>query len=167
MQTMASEVEKPAHLRRRPQRRPAVADPGTTLLPFSPGHLAELDLPPLLRPSLRLFAMGYYRGGPALTVVDNGKVATCAGLMIDGSDATAWAFLSLTLRRQAQQRLYRSFRRTLPKLKRCYGLERILAEAHADHLPSRLWLEHLGFRFDGLAPRCPIRGERMLRYLYP
>jgi hypothetical protein len=113
--------------------------------------------------------MAYHRGGPALTLVDdddNGRVVACAGLAITGSEATAWVFLSLSLRSRAQRNLYCSFKRALPALRRCHSLERILAEAHADHLPSRLWLEHLGFRFDGLGPRCPILGERPLRYLY-
>jgi len=166
MQTTASEIRKPVRVRRSPRPQPAVTGQGPTLLPFSPSHLAELELPPLLRPSLRLFAMACHRSGPALTVVDNGEVVACVGLMIDGSEAAAWAFLSLALRRRARQHLYRSFKRALPKLKRCHGLAHIVAEAHPDHLPSRLWLEHLGFRFDGVTPPCPIRGERRLRYLY-
>lgn len=166
MQTTASEIRKPIRVRRSPRPQPAVTGQEPTLLPFSPGHLAELELPPLLSPSLRLFAMAYHRSGPALTLIENGAVVACVGLAITGSEATAWAFLSLALRRRTRQHLHRSISRALPKLKRCHGLAHIAAEADPDHLPSRLWLEHLGFRFDGLNPRCPIRGERMLRYLY-
>jgi RimJ/RimL family protein N-acetyltransferase len=166
MHLSANEAQAIYHGHRRPWPWAEQSTRRADLIPFSPGHLADLDLPPQLRPSLRLFATAWRRAGPALTVLDNGKVVACAGLMIEGSDAMAWAFLSLSLRARARRQLYRSFRRALPKLKRCHGLERITAETHPDHRPSRLWLEHLGFRFDGLGPRCPILGERPLRYLY-
>lgn len=132
---------------------------------FKPNHLADIDPPKLLREPMRRFAMAYRHRGPALTFVEDGRVLGCFGLIIDGREARVWAFLS-SLLRDRPLALHRMVKRTLPKLKRHYGLDSILAEAHPDHRASHCWLERLGFRFDGVAQRCPIVGERHLRYVY-
>ena len=140
--------------------------PQLDLAPFDPAHLAALQVPALLGPSLRLFAMGYHAAGPAVTFMERGRVIGCAGLAIEGSEADAWGFFSAPLSRRALKRLHRSFRRSLPKLKRRHGLDGIRAEVHPDDIFGRRWFEYLDFRFDGVAPPCPLLGERMLRYLY-
>ena len=141
------------------------ASTGSGIVAFAPYHLADIEPPLVLREPMRLFAIAYCPNGPALTFVERGQVMGAAGLAIDGPQAKAWAFLSPPLRNRPQG-LHRSIKRTLPKLKRVYGLESVLAEAHPDHAPSRFWLDRLGFRFDGVGERCPILGERPLRYIY-
>lgn len=136
------------------------------IVPFAPSHLAELEPAPVLRHTLRLFAMSYYRNGPALTFVRGVEVVACVGLAIEGLQAKAWAFLSTPLCRRTLLRLFRAFASALPELKRHYSLDRILVETHPDHTPSRAWLERLGFRIDGFGPRCPLPGQRPLRYVY-
>ncbi|WP_420348618.1 GNAT family N-acetyltransferase [Pelagibius sp.] len=132
---------------------------------FKPSHLADIDPPDLLREPMRRFAMAYCDRGPALTFVEDGRVLGCFGLILDGRQARVWGFLSSLLRGRPAT-LHRMVKGALPKLKRHYGLDMILAEAHPDHAPSWRWLERLGFRFNGVAQRCPIAGERHLRYLY-
>lgn len=168
MQTTASQV--PARRRRKAARKAvrstSTEDAAFDLVPFTLSHLADLDPAPVLRPSLRLFAMAYYRSGPALSLMQGGRVIACIGLAIEGLQAKAWAFLSAPLCRRSRQNLFRAFARALPRVKRSYGLDSILVEAHPDHAPSREWLERLGFRFDGLGPRCAMLNERPLRYVF-
>ncbi|MGD1878335.1 MAG: hypothetical protein ACFB13_12660 [Kiloniellaceae bacterium] len=172
---MTASLAQPRPQERR-RSRPEDRRPGTTgtaggttppgLLPFDLAHLADLEPPPLLRGSLRLFAIGYRAAGPALTFVERDRIIGCAGLTIEGSEARAWGFFSAPLSRRALKRLHRSFRRSLPKLKRLHSLTGIRAEVHPDDIFGRRWLVYLGFRFDGVAAPCPFLGERMLRYLY-
>lgn len=164
MQTTASQV--PTRRWRNTVKSTAAQPAALGLVPFARSHLAELEPAPMLRRSLRLFAMAYYRNGPALTLLWGSEVVACVGLAIEGLQARAWGFLSAPLCRRARQSLFHAFARALPRLKRHYGLDSILVEAHPDHAPSREWLERLGFRFDGLSPRCPLLGERLLRYVY-
>ncbi len=164
MQTTESQV--PTGQRRKAAQSAAAAGAALGLVPFSNTHLAELEPAPMLRRSLQRFAMAYYRNGPALTLLWSGEVVACVGLVIEGLQAKAWAFLSAPLCRRTRQSLFRAFARALPRLIRHYGLHSIVVEAHPDHAPSREWLERLGFRFDGLGPPCPLRGERQLRYVY-
>lgn len=100
------------------------------LAPFQVAHLAALEAPALLRPALRLFATGYHQAGPALTFVEHDRIVGCAGLMIEGSEALAWAFFSAPLNRRSLKRLHRSFRRSLPKLKRLHGFGVIRTDVH-------------------------------------
>jgi len=171
MQTTASQLPTRSRrtLRGRPRpnasRRPDVPAP-FGLAPFEVAHLAALEPPALLRPSLRLFAMGYRTAGPALTFVERGRIIGCAGLVAEGPEALAWAFFSAPLSRRSLKRLHRSFRRVLPKLKRQHDLSAIRAEIHPDDIFGRRWVAYLGFRFDGVAAPNPLLGERMLRYLY-
>ena len=164
MQTTASQVPTPR--RRKAPKIELNGGAALGLVPFALSHLADLEPAPVLRRSLRLFAMAYHRGGPALSLVWGGEVVACVGLVIEGLQARAWAFLSAPLCRRTRQSLFRAFARALPRLKRHYGLDSILVEAHPDHAPSREGLERLGFPFDGLGPRCPQLGERLLRYVY-
>lgn len=128
----------------RPRRsRPAqaISQPVTPapfdLAPFEPAHLAALQVPALLRPMLHVFAIGYRASGPALTFVERDRFIGCAGLMIEGSEARAWGFFTAPLSRRALKRLHRSFRRSLPKLKRLHGLGAIQAEVHPDDIFGR------------------------------
>ncbi len=135
------------------------------LIAFRPSHLADIDPPRLFREPMRRFALAYCESGPALTFVENSRVLGCSGLVIENGEARVWAFFSSLFRAQPQA-LHRDLKRSLPRVKRHYGLEHILPEVHPDHRPSRHWLEKLGFRFDGVGRRCPVSGERPLRYVY-
>ncbi|MEO3429729.1 hypothetical protein AAFN88_12765 [Pelagibius sp. CAU 1746] len=168
MQTTASQVPASQGVarRRRTAIRPAPAGKVLGLLPFALSDLADLRPEPMLRRSLLRFAMGHSHSGPALSLLWGDKVVACAGLAIGGLQAKAWAFFSAPLCRQTWLSLFRAFARALPRLKRSYGLDSILVEAHPDHVPSREWLERIGFRFDGLSARRPLHGERLLRYVF-
>lgn len=171
MQTTASQppTRSPRTLQGRPRpNAPTRPDVPVTfgLAPFEVAHLAVLEPPTLLRPSLRLFAMTYRTAGPSLTFVERGRIVGCAGLTIEGSEALAWAFFTAPLSRRALKHLHRSFRRVLPTLKRQHDLSAIRAEIHPDDIFGRRWVAYLGFRFDGVAAPNPLLGERMLRYLY-
>ncbi|WP_420348610.1 hypothetical protein [Pelagibius sp.] len=133
------------------------------IISFVPAHLADID-PPVLDPAqMQRFASAYRPTGPAFTLTEAGRALGCAGLVLDGRTGRAWAFLSNDLRRRPQL-LHRTVSRALPALVDHYDLERVTAEAHKDFTAARRWLERLGFRFAGLAPRYEGTTETYARY---
>ncbi len=135
----------------------------TEVVAFVPGHLADID-PPVLDPGqMQRFAAAYQPTGPAFTLVEEGRALGCAGLVLNGREGRAWAFLSDILR-QRPSLLHRTVSRALPALIQHYELEWVTAEAHRDFAAARRWLERLGFRFAGLAPRFEGTTETYARY---
>ncbi|MGF1593837.1 MAG: hypothetical protein ACFCUW_11190 [Kiloniellaceae bacterium] len=136
---------------------------GLRVVPFAPAQLADLEPPVFCRGQLRDFAAAYRPAGPAFSLVEEGRVLGCAGLVLEGTRGRAWAFLSESLR-QRPFLLHRTVRRALPALARHYDLEIIDAEAHADFAAARQWLERLGFRHVETLPRFAGTTENYARY---
>ena len=138
-----------------------MADP--EIVPFVPAHLADIDPPVLARAQMHRFAAAYRPAGPAFTMLEQGRALGCAGLVLEGPKANAWAFLSDELRRRPHL-LHRTASRALPALIDHYELKCLTAEAHAEFDKARRWLERLGFRFDRIAPRFAGTTENYARY---
>lgn len=130
---------------------------------FEPAHLAGMEPPVFDAAQLQRFAAAYRAAGPAFSLVESGGVLGCGGLVIEGREGRAWAFLSERLRRRPML-LHRTVRRALPALAEHYDLETVSAEAHADFTAARDWLERLGFHFEQIVPRCGGTTENYARY---
>lgn len=136
---------------------------GPQIVPFEPAHLADLE-PPVFDPGqMRRFAAAYRPAGPAFTLMEKRRALGCAGLVIEGSEGRAWAFLSDALRRRPLL-LHRTVKRALPALAEHYELKSLSAEAHADFAAARRWLERLGFRNQEILPRFAGTTEDYVRY---
>lgn len=135
----------------------------TGIVAFIPAHLADIDPPVLARSQMQRFAAAYCPAGPAFTLIQKGRALGCAGLILEGRSAKAWAFFSDELRRRPYL-LHRTVRRALPALIAHYELKELTAEAHADFRRARVWLERLGLRFDGIAPQFAGTTENYARY---
>ncbi|MGD1878325.1 MAG: hypothetical protein ACFB13_12610 [Kiloniellaceae bacterium] len=136
---------------------------GVRVVPFEPAHLADLD-PPVFDPAqMQRFAAAYRPAGPAFTLMEGGRALGCGGLLIEGGEARAWAFLSEALRRRPVL-LHRTVKRALPALARHYELRTVRAGAHAEFATGRRWLERLGFRFEQICPRFAGTTEDYARY---
>lgn len=133
------------------------------LISFEPAHLADLDPPAFDRGQLQRFAAAYRRCGPAFTLMEAGRALGSGGLVIEGAEGRAWAFLADRLRRRPAL-LHRLVKRVLPALMRHYGLETVTAEAHADFAAARRWLERLGFRHQEDLPGFAGTTETYARY---
>jgi hypothetical protein len=133
------------------------------IVPFEPAHLADLDPPAFDRRQLRRFAAAYRPLGPAFTLLDSGRALGSGGVIIEGGEGRAWAFLSDALRHRPLL-LHRSVKRALPALMRHYALQSVAAEAHADFAAARHWLERLGFRFEEILPAFAGTTETYVRY---
>jgi hypothetical protein len=134
---------------------------------FEPAHLAGLDPPVFERAQLQRFAAAYRPCGPAFTLMEMGMEAGtalgCGGLVIEGREGRAWAFLSERLRRRPIL-LHRTVKRALPALADHCDLESLCAEAHSDFAAARGWLLRLGFHFEEIVPRCAGTTESYARY---
>jgi hypothetical protein len=130
---------------------------------FEPTHLAGLDPPVFDGAQLQRFAAAYRVAGPAFSLVESGSVLGCGGLVIEGGEGRAWAFLCERLRRRPML-LHRTVKRALPALARHYDLESVSAEAHADFTAARGWLLRLGFHFEAIVPHCRGTTESYARY---
>ncbi len=137
--------------------------PGPQIVAFNPVHLVDIDPPVLARSQMQRFAAAYRPAGPAFTLLEAGRALGCAGLVLEGKQAQAWAFLSDELRRRPQL-LHRTVSHALPALIGHYELESVTAEAHADFAAARLWLERLGFRYDGTEKGFAGTTENYARY---
>lgn len=136
---------------------------GPRILPFEPAHLADLE-PPVFDPGqMQRFAAAYRPAGPAFTLMESGRALGCAGLIIEGEEGRAWAFLSDALRRRPLL-LHRTVKRALPALAEHYELQGITAEAHADFAAARRWLARLGFHYEERLPRFAGTTEDYARY---
>lgn len=135
----------------------------TRVIPFEPAHLADLDPQAFDQRQLQRFAAAYRPRGPAFTLMEAGRALGSGGLVIDGAEGRAWAFLSDRLRRRPAL-LHRTVKRALPALMRHYGLDAVTAEAHADFAVARHWLERLGFRHEEDLPRFAGTTETYARY---
>lgn len=131
--------------------------------PFAPAHLADIDPLVFDRPQMRRFAAGYRQAGPAFSLMEDEKALGCAGLVIEAGTGRAWAFFSEELRGRPML-LHRTVKRALPALVAHYGLQCVLAEAHADFHAARRWLERLGFRYEQMLPRFAGTTEDYARY---
>lgn len=136
---------------------------GPQVIPFEPVHLADIQPPVLLSRQMRDFAIAYRAAGPAFTMIEERRALGCAGLMLDGEQAHAWAFLSDRLRAR-RYLLHRTVCRALPALIRHYDLATVTAQAHTDFASARLWLERLGFRAEGSQPNFAGTSETYVRY---
>jgi len=136
---------------------------GPRIVAFEPSHLAELDPPVFCRDQMQRFAAGYRPAGPAFSLMEAGRPLGCGGLLIESGEGRAWAFLSDSLRRRPML-LHRTAKRALPALIAHYELQAVSAEAHADFLGARRWLERLGFRYEGFLPRFAGTTENYARY---
>ncbi len=130
---------------------------------FEPAHLAGLDPPAFDRAQLRRFAAAYRPAGPAFTLMEAGSALGCGGLVIEGREGRAWAFLTERLRRRPML-LHRTVKRALPALADHYDLESVSAEAHVAFTAARGWLLRLGFHFEEIVPRCAGTTESYARY---
>ncbi|MEO3429740.1 hypothetical protein AAFN88_12820 [Pelagibius sp. CAU 1746] len=136
---------------------------GPRVLPFEPAHLADLDPPIFGRRQMQYFAAAYRPAGPAFTLMEGERALGCGGLMIEGEEGRAWAFLSGVLR-QRPLLLHRTVKRALPALAEHYELKSLTAEAHAEFAGARRWLERLGFRYEERLPRYAGTTEDYVRY---
>lgn len=137
--------------------------PEIRVIAFEPAHLADLDPPAFDEGQLRRFAATYRKCGPAFTVMEAGRALGSGGLVIDGAEGRAWAFLSDRLRCRPAL-LHRTVKRALPALMRHYRLDIVTAEAHADFVAGRRWLERLGFRHQEDLPGFAGTTETYARY---
>ncbi len=133
------------------------------ILSFEPAHLADLDPPVFDRRQMQRFAAGYRPCGPAFSLIQDGRALGCGGLLVEGGEGRAWAFLSDALRR-CPMLLHRTVRRALPALIEHYELKSVTAEAHADFAAARHWLERLGFHYEETLPRYAGTTEDYARY---
>ena len=133
------------------------------VIPFEPAHLADLEPPVFDYAQMRRFAAAYRPTGPAFTLIQSGQALGCAGLMIEGEEGRAWAFLSDALRCRPLL-LHRTVKRALPALANHYELKGMTAEAHADFTAARRWLERLGFHYEETIPRFAGTTEDYVRY---
>ena len=133
------------------------------VVPFAPAHLADLDPPVFCAAQLRRFAAAYRHAGPAFTLAEQGRALGCGGLLVDGGQGRAWAFLSEALRRRPML-LHRTVKRALPALIGHFDLTSVTAEAHRDFSAARLWLERLGFVYEETLPRFAGSTEDYARY---
>jgi hypothetical protein len=133
------------------------------IVAFEPAHLAELEPPVFCRAQMRRFAAAYVPTGPAFTLMEEGRVLGCGGLVIEGDEGKAWMFLSDGLRARPML-LHRTVKRALPALVRSYRLRGVSAEAHCKFAAARQWLERLGFRYEADLPRYAGTTENYARY---
>src|SRR3546814_20363565 len=73
------------------------------------------------------------------------------GMLCEDGECPSWAFRSAALRGRPLL-LHRTAKRALPALMQHYELTSIVAEAHADFVSARRWLERLGFHFEECLP---------------
>jgi hypothetical protein len=95
--------------------------------------------------------------------MEDGRSLGCGGLLVEGREARAWAFLSDNLRARPVL-LHRTVKRALPVLIEHYELRVVAAEAHEDFAAARRWLECLGFDFVEILPRYAGTTENYARY---
>jgi hypothetical protein len=133
------------------------------VIAFEPAHLADLDPPVFGRGQMQRFAAAYRPGGPAFTLVEAGRALGSGGLLIDGGEGKAWAFLSDALRARPLL-LHRTVKQALPALMRHYELGAVTAEAHSGFTAARLWLERLGFHCEEILPGFAGTTESYARY---
>ena len=136
---------------------------GVRVVTFEPAHLAGMDPPAFDAAQLQRFAAAYRAAGPAFSLLESGSALGCGGLVIEGREGRAWAFLSARLRARPML-LHRTVSRALPALAGHYDLESVSAEAHVDFTAARSWLRRLGFHFETIVPRCGGTTENYARY---
>lgn len=133
------------------------------IVAFEPAHLADLDPPAFDAAQLRRFAAAYRPAGPAFTLIERGRALGCGGLLIEGVEGRAWAFVSERLRRRPLL-LHRTVARALPALMRHYALDSVTAEAHAGFAAAHCWLERLEFHPEEILPAFAGTTETYARY---
>jgi hypothetical protein len=134
-----------------------------SVAPFEPVHLADLEPPVFDRRQLQRFAAAYRPAGPAFTLIEAGRALGSGGLIVEGGEARAWAFLSDALRARPML-LHRTVKRALPALMQHYEVLSVVAEAHADFAAARQWLSRLGFHYEEILPAFAGTTESYARY---
>ncbi|MGF1631976.1 MAG: hypothetical protein ACFCUT_21070 [Kiloniellaceae bacterium] len=133
------------------------------IVAFEPTHLADLDPPVFGQEQMQRFAAAYRPAGPAFSLVEKGRAIGSGGLLVEGGEGRAWAFLSDSLR-QRPVLLHRTVKRALPALIKHYELQEVSAEAHADFAAAHRWLDRLGFRYEELIFQFAGTTENYARY---
>lgn len=128
-----------------------------TPLPFEPRHLA-----PFMAPENLDYVAAHWRArGPAITLLEKGRVLGCAGAVIEGRRAHLWAALTEELRARPAL-LYRTAHRFIDQVEADHRPEALEATAHREFLKARNWLRHLGFQPQG---EETMGGEPYVRYV--
>lgn len=122
-------------------------------LPYKRGDLPELDSNKTL---------GQY--GPAFTFWDQGKVVACAGATIFWKGcAEVWLTPGPEMKKYGYSLVIQT-RRVLDMFQRAYGLRRLQADVVADNEVNRRFIEHYGFKAEGLMRKYDALGRDCIRY---
>lgn len=143
---------------------------GLEIVPFEPQHLEQLQFRDFEARELALLgdwrprAEFYRRAGPAWTGFYNGQIIGCCGLLLLWPGvAEAW-LVTGELCNQYRLSFHRAVKRGLAQVCRDLGLWRLQAAVHKEHYVSRLWVERLGFAFEGFMPRYGPDGADYVRF---
>lgn len=136
-----------------------------TIVPFEPEHLSQMNLQERQQRTMshmtREWLAVLARGGPAISVMDEGTIIASGGLVVHSPQAGfVWAAFSEGAGRYFLA-LHHAARRVLAL---GYALDRIEAVTEVDFAQGRRWLEILGFRCEETLPNDGPNGEDHLRY---
>mgnify|MGYP001186260297 CR=1 FL=1 len=112
-------------------------------------------------------AIGWSKGGPAFTLIVDGDVVACAGVVLIGSSrGEAWAALS-ELFYKHKKTTYKAIRNGLDFIIKKEGLKRVQSTVFDGErkLVCGNFLEHLGFEEAGFLKNFGPHGENIIMYL--
>jgi len=112
-------------------------------------------------------AIGWSKGGPAFTLIVDGSIVGCAGVVLMGAArGEAWALLS-ELFYKYKKTSYKAIKNGLNAIINKEGLKRIQSTVFAGETESVCgnFLEHLGFSWKGTLLEFGSHGENIHMYL--
>lgn len=104
------------------------------------------------------------QNGPAYTLIINGKIVACAGVVLmEWKKGQAWVLLS-SLFYQYKKTTYKLIKRFLELIIKTKDLKRVEAFVRPDFEEAINFIKHLGFNFQGLQECYGPNGEDYLMF---
>lgn len=145
---------------------------GKKIIPFEPEHayeivgrnLREHDIEISRYPDWKDHVRGWKENGPAYSLVINGEVIGCAGVVMLGKGrGEAWTLLSSFFYRY-KKTAYRAICEGLRKIIEEKELWRVQALVRPDFETGEHFIKHLGFEREGLLRGYGPNGEDLIMF---
>lgn len=144
------------------------------IIPYEVAHANNVLERNSLQMGLRLsqherdeLSTGWSKGGPAFTLIVDGNVVGCAGIVLMGAArGEAWSTLS-DLFYKYKKTSYKAIKNGLSAIIKKEGLKRIQSTVFAGKMEKVCgnFLEHLGFSWKGILSEFGPHGENIHMYL--